>query len=519
LITEYWNGESLMNKSKKNENLNDAEIGNIVKQILSGLQYAHDRGLIHSNINPRNISVNSNGQVKILDFGLSCLVNNHFNFPIRNTGYSDSIFFMSPEQVKGLSGIDYRSDIYSLGVTLYYILNGETPYNSNVNSPFEIYNRIVFEPLIVSMDNQFDIYISKACQKDPNLRFLSCYDWFTEMSFLEGENESEKLKSNFIDENKQSSDQEKLNNSGEQKSPNNSIHQAGIKEKHNFSSKAEMLGYYIGKNLRQNSNTDNKKKGNSNAFRIDHIVFVVTVIFFLSFLTYTFFRDYPVDGYRNYFEKFFNPNSVNIRNNNNELKSSEEQIDEEILVEDEPFVLDTNRYDEKTNEYFDEIVMHSEFGKGRRSEPFVWTTDMKIYVDGERPEYLMDELERIVDELNGLIQPLLLSIVSSPSEANFKIYIGSHFDFKRKYKLLAPNRLDSNFGYFESGPNSGVMFIDTYRNGDEISQKHLLREELTQSLGLYNDSWKYPNSIFYQGWTTTTEYSEMDKRLIDLLYN
>jgi hypothetical protein len=236
-------------------------------------------------------------------------------------------------------------------------------------------------------------------------------------------------------------------------------------------------------------------------------------------LTYTFFRDYPVDGYRNYFEKFFNPNSVNIRNNNNELKSSEEQIDEEILVEDEPFVLDTNRYDEKTNEYFDEIVMHSEFGKGRRSEPFVWTTDMKIYVDGERPEYLMDELERIVDELNGLIQPLLLSIVSSPSEANFKIYIGSHFDFKRKYKLLAPNRLDSNFGYFESGPNSGVMFIDTYRNGDEISQKHLLREELTQSLGLYNDSWKYPNSIFYQGWTTTTEYSEMDKRLIDLLYN
>jgi hypothetical protein len=43
-------------------------------------------------------------------------------------------------------------------------------------------------------------------------------------------------------------------------------------------------------------------------------------------------------------------------------------------------------------------------------------------------------------------------------------------------------------------------------------------KELTQSLGLLNESWKYPESIFYQGWTTTTSFSKIDKRLIDLLY-
>ena len=51
-----------------------------------------------------------------------------------------------------------------------------------------------------------------------------------------------------------------------------------------------------------------------------------------------------------------------------------------------------------------------------------------------------------------------------------------------------------------------------------MKKKHLLREELTQSLGFFNDSWLYPESIFYQGWTDVTEYSEMDKEIIKMLY-
>jgi hypothetical protein len=50
-------------------------------------------------------------------------------------------------------------------------------------------------------------------------------------------------------------------------------------------------------------------------------------------------------------------------------------------------------------------------------------------------------------------------------------------------------------------------------------KKHILREELTQSIGLLNDSMKYPNSIFYQGWTFPTEYTELDKEVIKRHYN
>jgi len=82
------------------------------------------------------------------------------------------------------------------------------------------------------------------------------------------------------------------------------------------------------------------------------------------------------------------------------------------------------------------------------------------------------------------------------------------------------NQLEKKWGLFQIfNFGGGEMFVDMERTGeDRDAQNHLLREELTQSLWLCNDSWKYPESIFYQGWTTTTEYSEMDKKLIAMLF-
>ena len=169
-------------------------------------------------------------------------------------------------------------------------------------------------------------------------------------------------------------------------------------------------------------------------------------------------------------------------------------------------------------EYFNEIVMNTEFN-GARKTAYTWKSDMKIYVDGEKQDYLMDELNRIVSELNGIINSIEIKIVSSPSQANYIIYFGSHIDFKNKYDLGSPEHLENNWGYFETYTYSGLMYVDLVRNDDKESHKHLLREELTQSLGLFNDSYEYPESIFYQGWTTTTEFAPIDRELIDMLYN
>jgi hypothetical protein len=61
--------------------------------------------------------------------------------------------------------------------------------------------------------------------------------------------------------------------------------------------------------------------------------------------------------------------------------------------------------------------------------------------------------------------------------------------------------------------------LDIFRTQRDVERRHLLREELTQSLGLMNDTNDYPDSIFYQAWTITTQYSEIDKKIIRLLYH
>ena len=131
----------------------------------------------------------------------------------------------------------------------------------------------------------------------------------------------------------------------------------------------------------------------------------------------------------------------------------------------------------------------------------------------------MDELKRVVNELNIIINPINVRIVTTRQDANYFIYFGSHTSFKTKYNVYSPHLLESNWGYFEVYPNKGIMYVDLYRTTEQEAHKHLLREELTQSLGLVNDSWVYPKSIFYQGWTTTTEYLPIDRELIDILYN
>ena len=83
--------------------------------------------------------------------------------------------YMSPEQVRDVKDIDKRSDIYSLGVTLYFMLTGSAPYNSNTLSTFDIYNKIVHEPLPPLTSNiQFNEIIAKATAKNPNDRYSSC---------------------------------------------------------------------------------------------------------------------------------------------------------------------------------------------------------------------------------------------------------------------------------------------------------------------------------------------------------
>jgi serine/threonine protein kinase len=188
IVMEFLNGEDLNQKIKSNGPLSEREITDIFTHSLSAFQYAHEKGIVHRDIKPSNIFILPNGHVKILDFGIAKLFGQGNEMTQTGTQMGTPIY-MSPEQVKADKSIDHRSDIYSLGVTMFFAINGKPPYNSDKDSQFDIFTKIVYEPLPdVSIDSKFNEIILKACQKNREDRFQSCSEWLAFLNIRDSKN-------------------------------------------------------------------------------------------------------------------------------------------------------------------------------------------------------------------------------------------------------------------------------------------------------------------------------------------
>jgi serine/threonine protein kinase len=176
---EFLNGEDLNNKIKKNGPLSDTEIFSIFSQTLSAFEFAHENGIVHRDIKPSNIFILPNGHVKILDFGIAKLFGQGNEMTSTGTQLGTPIY-MSPEQVKADKSIDHRSDIYSLGVTMFFAINGKAPYNSNTDSQFDIFTKIVYEPLPnFKFNSKYNEIVLTACKKNREERFQNCSEYLT----------------------------------------------------------------------------------------------------------------------------------------------------------------------------------------------------------------------------------------------------------------------------------------------------------------------------------------------------
>jgi len=175
------------------------------------------------------------------------------------------------------------------------------------------------------------------------------------------------------------------------------------------------------------------------------------------------------------------------------------------------------------HEYFVKVAFGESYSPKYRNIR-KWTSDIKIFLPETQYLQLNAELENIISELNELIKDIKVEKVSNLHDSNFVVYFGDGNKYVHEYEPDATPFIVQNVSLFwfystEWTIYKGSVYIDPNRIEDTDCQKHRLREEITQSLGLMLDSYDYPNSIFYKAYSCVTEYSDFDKRLIQLMYD
>lgn len=174
IVMEYVEGKSLKQVIREEGALTIPRVINIFRQILSAISYAHKNKVIHRDIKPGNILLTSDDTVKITDFGIAKV----FGIEgLTSVGVMmGTPWYSSPEQILG-GKIDERTDIYSLGVTLFEMLTGKVPFESPPGSEFEIVRahvekeppppRSINPAIPIEMEN----IVLKALEKNPEKRF------------------------------------------------------------------------------------------------------------------------------------------------------------------------------------------------------------------------------------------------------------------------------------------------------------------------------------------------------------
>jgi eukaryotic-like serine/threonine-protein kinase len=185
LVMEFVEGESLGARLEREQRLPEAEAKRIIAQVANGLQRAHKKGMVHRDVKPDNILLNSDGQAKLADLGLVKGLDSDLNLTRTGRGLGTP-HFMAPEQFKKAKDADARCDIYSLAATLYMMVTGELPFKSS--GPLEAYMKKMDNQLIPALElvpelsERTDWAIRRAMSSEASLRPGSCREFIEDLT-------------------------------------------------------------------------------------------------------------------------------------------------------------------------------------------------------------------------------------------------------------------------------------------------------------------------------------------------
>ncbi|MFN2532661.1 MAG: serine/threonine-protein kinase [Pyrinomonadaceae bacterium] len=198
LVMEYVEGETLYDLLRREGTLNPQRAGNILRQVVAGVQAAHDEGILHRDLKPANIFIMqhkrrttaADGFIKVGDFGLAKIVSADRSELTSASGpASQGIIgtpeYMAPEQMQPGVQLDARADIYALGSIAYHMLGGRPPYTGNITQL--IAQKLTQLPPSLStlrsdIEPALEATIMRALQKEPEARPASALEWFEQFS-------------------------------------------------------------------------------------------------------------------------------------------------------------------------------------------------------------------------------------------------------------------------------------------------------------------------------------------------
>jgi eukaryotic-like serine/threonine-protein kinase len=201
LVMEFAQGNTLQKLINNGELTSDAHIALIFRNILEGIKALHqirgndeNKGIIHRDLKPENIIIKDDGSIKILDYGISKIID--FTCLTSTGNFLGSPLYASPEQITDSKTIDKRSDLYTLGVIFYEMLTSQVPYE--FSSLPELINKIKYESPIPprkfnpKITNKYENIIFKLLEKKPYQRYLNIDDLIKEF-----ESDSFTIKKNY----------------------------------------------------------------------------------------------------------------------------------------------------------------------------------------------------------------------------------------------------------------------------------------------------------------------------------
>jgi len=174
IVMEFVDGDTLRHTLNNGPRILPERALEVIAGVLAALDYAHRHGIVHRDIKPANIMINTNGDAKVMDFGIARAMSDAATSVTATSAVMGTAQYLSPEQARG-ELVDARSDIYSSGCVLYELLTGVTPFNGD--SPVAIAYQHVNEPpkppssLDSSIPSSLDSITLGALAKSPSNRY------------------------------------------------------------------------------------------------------------------------------------------------------------------------------------------------------------------------------------------------------------------------------------------------------------------------------------------------------------